>query len=153
MDVLVTLPPFLRMKSTSSFILISVPDRVKINVGEPFGSLKRILFSFLLSTGGSLQTTKVVIEVFQGRSSAEDASSTKIFAMRGKVPRRELPADMTEVSVAELLFVSEFGTDLANKVFMMFLGNEQCFELGDFYDALGVRFTGVPVMKGSKCIG
>jgi hypothetical protein len=146
------------MKSTSSFILISVPDRVKVDVGKPFGGLKCILFSFLLSTGsgliiGSLQTTNVIIEAFRGRSLVEDVSSTKIFAMRGKVPRHKLPADTTEVSVAELLFVSEFGTDSANKVFTMFLSSEQCFKLGNFYDALGVRFTGIPVTKGSKCIG
>jgi hypothetical protein len=64
MDVLVTLPPFLGMKSMSSLILISVPDGVEVDVSKPFGSLKHILFSLLLLTSGSLQMMKVIVETF-----------------------------------------------------------------------------------------
>jgi hypothetical protein len=73
--------------------------------------------------------------------------------MRGKMPWCELPTNTTEVSVAELLFMPKSGTDSANKILAMLLGGERCFELGDFDNALGIRFTGVSVAKGSECIG
>jgi len=53
-DVLVTLPPFLRMKSASSFILISIPDGIEVNVSEPLSGFKRIFFPLLLSASSGL---------------------------------------------------------------------------------------------------
>jgi hypothetical protein len=42
------------MKSVSSFILISIPGGIEVNVSEPFGGFKRIFFSLLLSASSGL---------------------------------------------------------------------------------------------------
>jgi hypothetical protein len=46
----------------------------------------------------------------------------KILAVRSEMPRCELSADVTEVSVTELLLMPKFGTNVADKDFAVFLG-------------------------------
>jgi hypothetical protein len=95
-DVLVTLPPFLRMKSTSSFILIRITDGVNVDVGKPLGGLQSALFFLLLNMSGvliigSFKTTEIIIEVFRGGSLMEDVTSTKIFWWGVRCPGANCP--------------------------------------------------------------